>query len=65
MTFTIPITDPWDWYIKVMIIHAEYWNEPMLLESNIAGGGFKYVLMFYFYPYLGKIPNLTNIVHMG
>ena len=36
----------------------------MLLESDIAGG-FKYVLMFYLHPYLGKIPNLTNIVHMG
>ena len=26
------------------------------------GGGFKY---FYFHPYLGKIPNLTNIFKMG
>ena len=26
------------------------------------GGGFKY---FYFHPYLGKIPNLTNIFQMG
>ena len=27
------------------------------------GGGFKY--FFYFYPYLGKIPILTNIVQSG
>ena len=26
------------------------------------GGGFKYV---FFHPYLGKIPNLTNIFQMG
>ena len=26
------------------------------------GGGFKY---FFFHPYLGKIPILTNIFHMG
>ena len=29
---------------------------------GILGGGFKY---FYFHPYLGKIPNLTNIFQMG
>ena len=30
-------------------------------ETNL-GGGFK---NFYFYPYLGKIPILTNIFQMG
>ena len=35
----------------------------MIFElSHILGGGFK---NFYFHPYLGKIPNLTNIFQMG
>ena len=29
-------------------------------RQQLLGGGFKY---FYFHPYLGKIPNLTNIFH--
>ena len=35
---------------------TKQWPEPCL------GGGFKY---FYFHPYLGKIPILTNIFQMG
>ena len=26
------------WYSKVVILHGESWNEPILLESDIAGG---------------------------
>jgi len=46
---------------------------PRSLEENVQdgpllrgllGGGFKYC-MFYFHPYLGKIPILTNIFQMG
>ena len=29
------------------------------------GGGFKYLDIFYFHPYFGKIPILTNIFQMG
>ena len=30
------------------------------------GGGFKdFLMIFYFHPYLGKIPILTNIFQMG
>ena len=35
------------------------------MTSSILAGGFKYVLIIYFHPYLGKISNLTNIFQMG
>ena len=34
-----------------------------IYPSDHLGGGFKY--FFYFHPYLGKIPILTNIFQMG
>ena len=33
----------------------------MVSEHENLGGGFKHFLIFFFHPYLGKIPNLTNI----
>ena len=33
-----------------------------IIINHYLGGGFKY---FYFHPYLGKIPSLTNIFQMG
>ena len=48
--------------------HHPFWGvfPPLFLETSIyptkLGGGFKY---FYFHPYLGKIPILTNIFQMG
>ena len=38
------------------------WAPENLLEMGLLGGGFKY---FYFHPYLGKIPILTNIFQLG
>ena len=38
-------------------------TQPDKIESqSTLGGGFKYI---FFHPYLGKIPNLTNIFQMG
>ena len=34
----------------------------LMFDNRLLGGGFKY---FYFHPYLGKIPILTNIFQMG
>ena len=35
--------------------------DDLLATHHMLGGGFKY----YFHPYLGKIPNLTNIFQRG
>ena len=40
------------------------WIETFNLERTFLGGGFNYSI-FYFYPYLGRWSNLTNIYQMG
>ena len=47
---------PWIWGEKRR-------NGRLVVHWTHLDGGFKY--FFYFHPYLGKIPNLTNIFQMG
>ena len=62
------------WQQKVVLIQFKnakinVWQTKLLNMSSIQriqaclGGGFKYI--YFFHPYLGKIPNLTNIFQMG
>ena len=48
--------------LKLAFFHSASLKSVSFEMGILLGGGFKY---FYFHPYLGKIPILTNIFRMG
>ena len=48
-------------YLHPRVNQLSSTSQQRLVFKQKLGGGFKYLNIFYFHPYFGKIPMLTNI----